>query len=148
MDTSFDEARPAAPALTGARRGALVAAYYGAMVFAAAVVVQFYLAGAGIFAATGPVGKASSLDPHRMLGNILAALALLLLVAVLIARPVARMIWTSVVLFVLTGIEGLIAGTGDSLPYLAALHVVVAAIILGAGLTLIYLGRRQLTGRP
>ena len=116
---------------SGARQVAGKLLRYGAMVFGTAVLVQFYLAGSGIFAATGPVGKATSLDPHRTLGNILAVLALLLLIAMIIARPARRVVITVIVLFVLTGLEGLIAGTGDSAPYFAALHPVVAAVILG-----------------
>lgn len=104
---------------------------YGAMLFGTGVIVQFYLAGSGIFAAKGPVSDASSLDAHRLLGNILAVLALLLLITMIMARPARRVVITVVVLFVLTGVEGLIAGTGDSAPYFAALHPVIAAVILG-----------------
>jgi hypothetical protein len=104
---------------------------YGAMLFGTAVIVQFYLAGSGIFAATGPVKDASSLDPHRVLGNILAVLALLLLIAVVVARPGRRVMITVIVLFVLTAVEGFLAGLGSSAPYVGALHPVVAAVILG-----------------
>jgi len=147
MDIRSDQNRGTT---TANRPPLLVALYYGSMVFTAVVVVQFYLAGAGIFRLTGPVKDAASLDPHRILGNILAVLALLLLILTLVARPGRRMVGTAVALFVLTGVEGLIAGTGDSLPYLAAFHLVVAAAILGAGLSLTLLARRSLashTGR-
>jgi len=116
---------------SGARQMAGKLLRYGAMLFGTAVIVQFYLAGSGIFAAKGPVGDASSLDPHRVLGNILAVLALLLLITMIIARPARRVMITVIVLFVLTAVEGLIAGTGDSAPYFAALHPVIAAVILG-----------------
>ena len=104
---------------------------YGAMLFGTGVIVQFYLAGSGIFAATGPVKDASSLDAHRLLGNILAALALLLLIATIVARPARRVMVVVIVLFVLTAVEGFIASAGGSAPYVGALHPVVAAVILG-----------------
>lgn len=139
--------QPPGTVRSGASRPLLSVLYYGSMVFVAAVVVQFYLAGAGIFRVTGPVKDATSLDPHRLLGNILAVLALLLLVVTLIARPNRRMVGTSIALFVLTAVEGLLAGTGDSLPYLAAFHVVVAAAILGAGISLLLSARRGILGQ-
>ncbi|HEY4021973.1 MAG TPA: DUF6220 domain-containing protein [Pseudonocardiaceae bacterium] len=116
---------------TTPRRGALLALRIGAMAFGTVVLVQFYLAGTGIFAATGAVKDASSLDPHRLLGNILAGLALIVLIIAIVARPPARILIATIVMFVLTGVEGLIAGLGDSSAYLAAFHPVLAAVILG-----------------
>jgi len=113
------------------RRVTTMIVRYGAMLFGTVVIVQFYLAGAGIFAATGPVKDASSLDPHRVLGNVLAVLALLLLIATVVARPGRRVMITVIVLFVLTAVEGLLATAGGSAPYVGALHPVVAAVILG-----------------
>jgi hypothetical protein len=126
-----DTSAPASAPVSGARRIAGLALRYGAMLFGTAVVVQFYLAGSGIFAATGPVKDATSLAPHRLLGNILAGLALLLLVAAVVARPARRVVITVVVLFVLTAVEGLLASAGGGAPYVGALHPVVAAVILG-----------------
>ncbi|HEY3606478.1 MAG TPA: DUF6220 domain-containing protein [Pseudonocardiaceae bacterium] len=117
--------------VSGARQVATKIVRYGAMLFGTAVIVQIYLAGSGIFAATGPVNKATSLDPHRTLGNILAVLALLLLIAVIVARPSRRVVVIVIVMFVLTGIEGLLAMAGDGAPYVGALHPVVAVVIMG-----------------
>lgn len=114
---------------SGARQTATMIVRYGAMVFGVVVLVQFYLAGSGIFAATGPVKQAASLDPHRMLGDILAVLALLLLVGAIVARPGRRVLTTVIVLFVLTGIEGLVAIIGTSTPAVGGLHPVIAAVI-------------------
>jgi hypothetical protein len=121
---------PAAP-LSGARQVALTIVRYGSMLFGTLVLVQVYLAGSGIFAAKGPVKNATSLDPHRTLGNILAVVALLLLIAVIVARPSRRVVITVIVLFVLTGVEGLIAGAGSSAPYFGALHPVIGVVIMG-----------------
>jgi hypothetical protein len=117
--------------VTTPRQGALQALRISSMVFGTAVLVQFYLAGSGIFAATGPVKDASSLDAHRLLGNILAGLALIVLIVAIIARPPARILIATIAMLVLTGVEGLIAGLGDTSAYLAALHPVIAAVILG-----------------
>jgi heme A synthase len=101
------------------------------MLFGTAVLVQIYLAGSGIFAAKGPVKDATSLDPHRLLGNILSVLALLLLIAVIVARPSRRVVITVIVLFVLTAVEGFVAMAGDGAPYVGALHPVLAVVIMG-----------------
>ncbi|HEV3356571.1 MAG TPA: DUF6220 domain-containing protein [Pseudonocardiaceae bacterium] len=116
---------------TTPRRGPLQALRIGSMVFGTAVLVQFYLAGSGIFAATGPVKDANSLDAHRLFGNILAGLALIVLIIAIVARPPARVLIATIAMLVLTAVEGLIAGLDDTSPYLAALHPVVAAVILG-----------------
>jgi hypothetical protein len=116
---------------SGARQIASTIVRYGAMLFGTGVIVQFYLAGSGIFAATGPVKDATSLDAHRLLGNILAVLALLLLIAAIVARPARRVTIVVIVLFVLTAVEGIIAGAGTKAPYVGALHPVLAAVILG-----------------
>jgi mercuric ion transport protein len=120
----------AAPA-SGARQVAATIVRYGAMLFGTAVLVQIYLAGSGIFAAKGPVKDATSLDPHRLLGNILSVLALLLLIAVIVARPSRRVVITVIVLFVLTAVEGFVAMAGDGAPYVGALHPVLAVVIMG-----------------
>ncbi len=114
--------------VSGARWVATTIVRYGAMLFGTAVIVQIYLAGSGIFAATGPVKDAHSLDAHRTLGNILAVLALLLLIAVIVARPSRRVVITVIVLFVLTGSEGFVARAGT--PYVGALHPVIAVAIM------------------
>ena len=117
---------------TTPRRGALQALRIGSMVFGTAVVVQFYLAGTGIFGAgLNPIWKASSLDAHRLFGNILAALAVVVLIIAIIARPPARILIATIAMLVLTGVEGLVAGLGRTSAYLAAFHPVLAAVILG-----------------
>ncbi|MBA2553033.1 MAG: hypothetical protein H0V10_04950 [Geodermatophilaceae bacterium] len=133
--------------LAGARLGAAQVVRYGGMLFLAAVLVQFYLAGRGVFGASGPVEGAEDLDPHRLLGTVLAALALILLVAAAVARQTQRMLPTAVVLFVLTAVEGLLAGAGSDTPSLAGgLHVVVALLIFGLGVELVS-GTRTLSPR-
>jgi hypothetical protein len=130
--------------VSGARQVATTIVRYGAMLFGTVVIVQIYLAGSGIFAAKGPVKDATSLDPHRTLGNILAVLALLLLIAVIVARPSRRVVITVIVLFVLTAVEGVVAMAGDGAPYVGALHPVIAVVIMGLS-ALVPLWTRQAT---
>lgn len=129
--TSDTQAGAALAPVSGVRSTALAVLRYGTMLFGTAVIVQIYLAGSGIFAATGPVKDASSLDAHRTLGNILAGVALLLLIAMIIARPRRAVVWTVIAMFVLTGVEGVLAQSGSGAPYLGALHPVVAVVIMG-----------------
>jgi hypothetical protein len=57
-------------------------------IFVAGVVVQFYLAGAGVFRAKGPGDAVDSgaFNPHRALGDILIVLSLLVMIAAAFAR--------------------------------------------------------------
>jgi hypothetical protein len=77
------------------------------------VVVQFFLAGSGAFD-NGPVDEA--FKPHRSLGYLTVALAVLLTLAAAVARMPGRII----------GLSGLVAG-------LALLQPVIAIIAKGFG---------------
>jgi hypothetical protein len=85
---------------------------------------QFYLAGAALFGA-------STFQPHRALGDALAAAILLLLVAALLARPGRRLVGLSAGLTALTVVQLLLPSLRSALPWVAALHV-VNAIALAA----------------
>ena len=102
--------------------------------FLADVLLQSFLAGAGVFGA-GP-GKAArdsnTLDPHRGNGMLVMILALLLLAAALAARN-GRWKWT-LPLFVLTLLQPVLAIAGAA----GGLHVLNAAVILSIGGMLTY----------
>src|SRR5438046_8855021 len=96
----------AAP-ITGLRRGALVAYRWALLAFLLAGVAQIFLAGLGAFrlqdqglAAAGD----SAFAPHRALGFSMGAIALLILVLAVIARPGARAIGGSAGLALLTSL--------------------------------------------
>jgi len=117
------------------RRVAFVAYRYLLLVYVAAVVVQFFLAGAGVFRAK-PKGnehlfESATFDAHRGLGWILQLGALLLLLLALLAWTGRRRVIGSAVLFVLLIVQGVLAGAGDSAPWVAALHPVNGLLILG-----------------
>ncbi len=114
---------------------------YLTAIFLADVLLQFFLAGAGVFSA-GPGTAArdsSTLDPHRMNGMLVMALALLLLITALVARN-GRWKW-AVPLLLLTLLQPTLAIAGAA----GGLHVLNAAFILGIGGMLTY--RAWRTGR-
>lgn len=85
----------------------------------AGLVGQFYLAGAALFGAT-------TFQPHRMLGSLLAVAVLLLLVLALVARPNRRLVGRAALLAGLTVVQVLLPSLRADLPWAAALHGVVA----------------------
>jgi FtsH-binding integral membrane protein len=93
----------------------------------AGLVLEFYLAGAAVFGAT-------TFQPHRALGVILAAAILLLLVLALVARPGRHVVGLTTLLVVLTIVQVVLPSLATrlhpSLPGVAALHVVNAAVLL------------------
>jgi hypothetical protein len=85
----------------------------------AGLVLQFYLAGAALFGAM-------TFQPHRTLGNLLAVAILLLLVLALIARPGRSLVGLTALLAGLTVVQVLLPSLRTGLPWVAALHAVVA----------------------
>jgi hypothetical protein len=110
---------------------ARIAYRYLAAVFIVDVLVQLFLAGAGVFSAgAGTAARESSaLDPHRVNGMAVMLLALLILAVSLLARN-GRWRW-ALPLFVLTLLQPVLAVAGG-------LHVLNAAAILGTGGVLAY----------
>ena len=73
-----------------------------AAITALAILVQVFLAGVGVFGINAAKPEdASSFDPHRVLGEIIGGLTLLMLIAALVARASRRVMWASIVLFLL-----------------------------------------------
>ena len=102
--------------------------------FLADVLLQFFLAGAGVFSA-GPGTAArdsSTLDPHRMNGMLVMILALLLLITALVTRN-GRWKWV-LPLLALTLLQPVLAIAGAA----GGLHVLNAALILGIAGMLTY----------
>jgi hypothetical protein len=100
-------------------------------VFTLGVIVQFFLAGLGVFRVQG--GSSDShfdhvFAPHRALGNILFIVALLVLVAALVARLGRGQVLLGLVLALLVFVQSILANNGPS--WVRALHPVVAVAIL------------------
>jgi hypothetical protein len=102
--------------------------------FVADVLLQFFLAGAGVFSA-GPGAAArdsGTLDPHRVNGSVVMLLALLMLIAALIARN-GQWRWALPVA-VLTLLQPVLAIAGAA----GGLHVLNAAAIAIIGSLVAY----------
>jgi hypothetical protein len=102
---------------------------YLTALFIVDVLLQFFLAGTGVFSA-GPgtaARESSTLDPHRANGTLVMLLALLLLIAALVARN-GRWKW-ALPLLVLTALQPVLAIAGAA----GGLHVLNAAAILIVG---------------
>lgn len=124
----------ASPAVSGARGGADAVFAYLAVLLVLGVVVQFFLAGLGVFDIAGhqDLDKVKGLDPHRAVGHILAAISLLMFIAALIARTGKAKIWVSLALVVLIeGVQVALASGGTDHHWLGGLHALNGVIILG-----------------
>ena len=97
-----------------------------AWLFLAVVIVQFFLAGLGVFGA-------ESFEAHRDFGGAFHLLALLLLVLAIFVRRNRTDIILSVVLFVIVTVQFSLPEARDDAPGVAALHVVNALFIWIAG---------------
>ena len=129
--------------MNSVRRGAAWIYRILIALFAVAVVVEIFLAGLGIFRAMPGEDESVShetienkFDAHAGLGDILAGAAVLLLILILIAWTGRRAIGATFALAVLTFVQGVLGGTGDSAPVAGAFHAINAFLILGLSLFL------------
>ena len=116
-----------------------VTTVYGvlALLWAAAVVLQVFFAGLGIFGA-------ASYDTHKTFGNILHALSAILLVLAIIGPRTGRDIGMAAGLVVLLTIQIGLVSFRDDAPGLAALHPVLALFAMGLA---VHMGFHALRGR-
>ena len=127
--------RPPAP-----RRWALASYRWVAVLFLAGVVVEFFLAGLGVFRTQHEATKAGSIltksgfnhsfDPHLVLGDVLFAVGLVLCVAAFAARIGRKARLTSGALFVLLVVQAALAFAGPAA--VRALHPVLGLLVLCA----------------
>jgi Family of unknown function (DUF6220) len=136
-------------AYSGLRRGALIGYRWVLLAFLLLGVVQIFLAGVGIFSLDGQELGATgetAFNPHRSLGFGLGGLALIILILALIARPGARSIVLSVVIFLLAFLaQSILAGLGEDTPVFGGLHALDGLAILGIAGFLYWSSRRLLT---
>ena len=127
--TSFPQQRTRAP-----RRVPLVIYSALAVVFLLGVVVQVFLAGAGIFA------SASWLSSHGILGHILPVIPLLMVILGLVGKLPRTINWLTVLLLVLVYIQPwfIYLSRSAGIPLLGALHPVNALAIFALSLYLLY----------
>jgi hypothetical protein len=127
--TSSPQQRTRAP-----RRVPLVIYVVLAVVFLLGIVVQVFLAGAGIFA------SASWLSTHATLGHLLPVIALLMVILGLVGKLPRKVNWLTVLLFVLVYVQPwfIYISRGIGVPILSALHPVNALAIFALPLYLLY----------
>jgi mercuric ion transport protein len=108
-----------------ASRIARVAFRWVAWVFVACVIVQFFLAGLGVFAG------AANFATHRDFGYTFGWLLLVLLLAALVGRMGWRAFGPTLLLMVLFTLQSVFVALRESLPAIAALHPLNGVAILG-----------------
>ena len=98
-----------------------------ASLIAAAVVAQFFLAGAGAFGAT-------TFHPHAVLGTVLLVLAAVAVALAVLGRALVR---HTLLLLVAVAVQLALGVVGsDTEPWLGAFHGVNALAVMGAAATL------------
>jgi hypothetical protein len=125
--------------MTSLRQSATAGYRWLTIVFFVGVVVQFLLAGLGVFdIEPGHVlDNQSSLDPHRALGSVLIVIALVQVLLVVVARPTRLVFVPYVVLLVLAVLQSVFVEIGGQVG--GALHGLNACAVFGLGG---YLGHR------
>jgi len=108
----------------GAEQQSLLRIAYvgGTGLFLVAVVVQFFLAGLGVFGA-------ASFDAHTVLGHLLWMLAIVLVVLAFLARLPRLTLLLTGGLAVLSVVQSVLPFLRDDVPEIAALHAVLALAI-------------------
>lgn len=103
-----------------------VTTVYGvlAIVWAAAVILQVFFAGLGMFGAT-------SFDTHKTFGNILHPFTAILLILAIVGPRTGRDIGMAAALVILVTIQIGLVSARDDAPGLAALHPVLAILAMG-----------------
>jgi hypothetical membrane protein len=96
--------------------------------FVAAIVVQVYLAGIGVFR--------GNFEMHATFGHLLEIVAIAMLILLILVRGSRLQIGLSVLLLVLVVVQNVFIAVRETNPELAALHPVNAVAILVAAIVL------------
>ena len=102
-----------------------------AWLFVAAIVVQVFLAGVGLF-----VRGFDTFSYHRALGWLLHLGPLVVVLFAWGAHPGRTTMWLSGLLILLVGIQPFLPAMRDDAPFVAALHPVNALAIFAVGLVI------------
>jgi len=107
-----------------------------ARIFLVGLLIQFYLAGAGLFG----VG---SFQPHRMLGDALTIVAILFPVLAVVGRLGGKVIGLSMLLVFLTIVQIILPSLRVNASWIAALHPVNALALMGVSAAIRRYGRAE-----
>ena|SRR6266496_4242268 len=118
--------------MTGVRRGATWIYRVLTLIWFAGAIVQFFLAGLGIFGINShdELDDQSSLDPHRAVGSILWPGALLIFLIVLLAWPKKNVIGWYGLFLVFDVIQDPLAWAGTDTHFVGGLHALNGLILL------------------
>jgi len=116
----------------GAKTADKVFAYLAALLVLC-VIVQFFLAGLGVWGIDQhKIGDAKQLDAHRGFAGAVALVAILMFITALISRTSKTRIWVSILIAVLAEVvQSLLASGGEHQHWVGGLHVIDGLIILG-----------------
>jgi hypothetical protein len=101
-----------------------------AWIVIAALIVQVFLAGVGLF-----VTSDDSFALHREVGFLLSLIPILVLALAFAARAPRGTVWFAAALAVAAFVQSILPSLRDSLPLIAALHPVNAVLIVGLSWT-------------
>lgn len=107
-----------------------------ARLFLAGLLIQFYLAGTAVFGA-------GTIQPHRMLGNVLTMLVFLFPVLAVVGRLGRKLIGLSLLLVFLTLVQMMLPSLRVSASWIAALHPVNALALMGVSAMIRRSGRAE-----
>ena len=119
--------------MTSLRQSATAGYRWLTLLFFVGVVVQFFLAGLGVFGidAGTKLDDQSSLDPHRALGSLLIVVAIVLIILVAVARPTRVVAVPYLALLVATILQEVFAAIGGDAG--GGLHGLNACLVFGLG---------------
>jgi hypothetical protein len=139
------ETRSSSSADTRLRRAALTGYRWLLLGFLLLGAVQIFLAGLGAFRIDNlGVSGDSAFAPHRAVGFAMAGVALVILLLALMARPGARAVIGSAVLFLLAVVvQSLLASLADNTVLFGGLHALDGLAILTLA-AFLYLAARRL----
>ena len=125
------------------RAGVTTAYHWVALLIVAGGVVQFLLAGAGVFGA-------ESFDAHEGFGWMLHTAAILVVIGAIVGPRTRQAIVLAVVFFVVFTIQVMLPAAQDDSPWIAAFHPVLALLVLGmaAHIGLPAISRRRAGSAP
>ena len=106
------------------RRGATTGLHALGLLVAVGVVFQVFFAGLGIFGA-------ESFELHEGFGWMLHTVSIVMVVLAIAGPRTGRAIGMAVGLLVIITVMAMLPGARDDVPYLAALHPVLALFVLG-----------------
>lgn len=117
--------------------------------FLGLVAIQFFLAGLGTFRKNPDSGKkiveSSTFDPHRIVGDVISLVAIVILVLAIVTRRELRL---SIGLFVAMIVQNVLAGLGADTAVFGALHALNGVLILAVAAIMLVRMRPETAATP